>query len=105
MAKSTFGLEKNIAVAGCYLLGWLTGLVFLLAEKEDSDIRFNAMQSIIFFGALNVLVIVPIVGWMLSPVLGIIGLLGWVVLLVKSYQGKKFKLPVIGDLAEKWSKR
>lgn len=103
--KSTFGLDKNVAATGTYLLGWVTGLIFLLVEREDKDIRFHAVQSIIFFGGLNLLAVVPLVGWILSPFLGIVGLVGWIFLLVKTYQGEKVKLPVIGDLAEKWSKR
>lgn len=102
--KSTFGLDKNIASALTYLFGWLSGVVFFLTEKEDKDIRFHAVQSIIFFGALNIIVIVPVIGWIISPFVGLVGLVGWVVLLVKAYQGEKFKLPAIGDLAEKWSK-
>jgi len=104
MAKSTFGLEKNVASALCYVLGWVSGLVFFLAEKEDKTIRFHALQSIIFFGALNIIVIIPFIGWALSPFVGIISLVGWILLMVKAYQGEVFKLPVIGNLAEKWNK-
>lgn len=102
--KSTFGLDKNIASALTYLFGWISGLVFYLVEKEDKDIRFHAAQSIIFFGALNIVVIIPVIGWVLSPFVGLVGLVGWVILLVKTYQGEKIKLPVVGDLAVKWSK-
>lgn len=99
--KYTFGLDKNIACALTYVLGWVTGLVFFLAEKKDRDIRFHAAQSIITFGVLTILSMVPIVGWMLSPFVFLVGLVVWVVLLVKAYQGARFKLPVIGNLAEK----
>ena len=102
--KSTFGLDKNIASALTYLFGWLSGLVFFLVEKNDKDIRFHAVQSIIFFGALNIIVIIPVVGWLVSPFLGLVGLISWVVLLVKAYRGEKLKLPVVGELAEKWRK-
>ena len=101
--KYAFGLEKNTASALTYLLGWLTGLLFFLAER-DSDIRFHALQSIIFFGGLTVLGIIPVVGWLLSPFLFLIGLVGWIVLLVKAYQGEKFKLPVIGNWAQRYSR-
>lgn len=104
MVKSTFGLDKNLACAATYVLGWVTGLVFLLVEKKDKEVRFNAIQSILFFGAITVLTMVPILGLMLTPVLGLVGLVGWLMLLVKAYQGNKFKLPVIGELAEKYSK-
>ncbi|PIV01857.1 hypothetical protein COS54_00305 [Candidatus Shapirobacteria bacterium CG03_land_8_20_14_0_80_39_12] len=104
MAKSTFGLEKNVASALCYVLGWVSGLFFFLAEKEDKTIRFHALQSIIFFGVLNVIVIIPFIGWTLSPFVGIVSLVGWILLLVKAYQGQVFRLPVVGNLAEKWNK-
>jgi uncharacterized membrane protein len=102
--KYAFGLEKNVAAALTYLLGWVTGILFFLVEK-DPDIRFHALQSIIFFGSLTILGILPVLGWLLSPFLFLIGLVGWIVLLVKAYQGEKFKLPIIGELAVKYSHR
>jgi uncharacterized membrane protein len=102
--KSTFGLDKNIVAAATYLLGWLTGVVFFIAEKDDKDIRFHALQSIMFFGLITILGMVPFINLILSPFLILIGLVGWIVLIVKAYQGEKFKLPVIGDYAEKYSK-
>ncbi|HUW24874.1 MAG TPA: DUF4870 domain-containing protein [Patescibacteria group bacterium] len=101
--KYAFGLEKNVAAALTYLLAWLTGVIFFLVEK-DPDIRFHAVQSIIFFGGLTILGMVPVLGWLLSPFLFLIGLIGWIVLLVKAYQGEKFKLPVVGNLALKFSR-
>lgn len=103
--KSTFGLDKNMAMAATYLVGWVTGLVFFLAEKKDADIRFSAMQSIVFFGGLNLLAIVPIVNLLLSPFIMLVALVGWIVLLVKSYQGETLKLPVVGDWAKKLVKK
>jgi len=94
-------MDKNLASALTYALGWVTGLIFLLVEKEDNDVRFHAMQSIITFGALNVLVMVPIVGWMLSPFVMIVSFILWLVLIVKAYQGDKFKVPIAGDFAQK----
>lgn len=102
--KSTFGLEKNIAAAATYVLGWVTGLVFFFVEKDDKEIRFHALQSIIFFGGLHILwtlVTFTIIGIPFLPLLGIIGLVGWIFLIIKAYQGGKFKLPVIGEIAEK----
>lgn len=103
--KSTFGLDKNIAAAATYLFAWVSGIAFFLAEKEDGDIRFHASQSIIFFGALTILSMVPVVGWALSPFLFLIGLIGWIVLLVKAYQGEKLRLPIVGDWAERLAKK
>lgn len=94
------GLPKNTAAALSYVLGWLTGIVFLLIEK-DPFVRFHAMQSIITFGLLTILALVPVIGWVLSPVVMIVGFVLWLVLIFKAYQGEEFKLPVIGQFAQK----
>jgi len=103
--KYTFGLDKNFACALSYVAGWISGLVFFLSEKEDKEIRFHAVQSIIFFGSLSIISLflgrIPLVGWSLMPVLGLLVFVGWLVCLVKAYQGEHFKLPVVGDIAEK----
>lgn len=98
--KKGTGLPKNTAAALSYALGWLTGILFLILEK-DEFVRFHAMQSILVFGALTVISIFPLLGWMLAPILGIAGFVLWLVLIYKAYQGEKFKLPVVGDFAEK----
>jgi uncharacterized membrane protein len=94
------GLPKNTAAAISYALGWLTGIVMLLIEK-DPFVRFHAMQSIITFGFLTILAIVPVIGWVLSPLVMIVGFVLWLVLIFKAYQGEEFKLPFIGELAKK----
>ena len=103
--KTSTGMNQNVAGLLCYLAGWITGLIFFLIEKENRYVRFHAMQSIITFGSLTVLFMVlgfiPIVGWMLMPILAILQLILWIVLMVKAYQGQLFKLPMIGDMAEK----
>ena len=105
LGKSSTGIQPNVAALLSYVLGWITGLVFYLIEKENKFVRFHAFQSIVVFGGFTVLTIVltliPVVGWMLLPVAYIGELVLWVVLLIKAYQGEKFKLPVAGDMAEK----
>ncbi len=101
--KIVFGLDKNAAAALTYLLGWVSGLFFFLVEK-DKDIRFHALQSILFFGGLNVLGIVPFIGWLLSPFLFLIAFVGWIVLLIKAYRGENYRLPIVGELAAKWAR-
>jgi len=98
--KTTTNLPPNTAAALCYLFGWVTGLIFLLAEK-DSFVRFHAMQSVITFGLLTVVMIVPFVGWILSPLVMIVGFALWVILILKAYQGEEFELPIIGEFARK----
>ena len=99
--KVDSGLSKNTKAALCYAAGWVSGLIFLLIEKKDELIRFHAMQSVVTFGALTILSMVPVVGWILSPFAMIAGFILWLVLIVKAYQGEKFELPVIGEFAKK----
>jgi uncharacterized membrane protein len=103
--KTSTGMNQNVAGLLCYLVGWITGLIFFLIEKDNKFVRFHAMQSIITFGGLTMLFMVlgfiPVLGWVLFPILGIVQLVLWILLMVKAYQGELFKLPVIGDLAEK----
>lgn len=98
--KTTTGLPRNTAAALSYAVGWLTGIVFLLIEK-DRFVRFHAMQSILTFGALTVVSFVPLVGWILSPLVWIVGFVLWLVLIYKAYQGEEFKLPFVGQFAQK----
>lgn len=106
--KTSTGLERNVAGLLCYLVGWVTGLIFLLIEKEDRFVRFHAMQSIVVFGALTVVGLVlipifaiPIVGWLLTAAYWLLWVVVWIVLMVKAYQNQMYKLPVAGDFAER----
>ena len=103
--KTSMGLEPNVAGLLCYVVGWITGLVFFLMEKENRFVRFHAMQSIVVFGALTVasiiLSVIPIIGWIVGWLLGIVGLVLWILLMVKAYQNQWYKLPWAGDFAEK----
>jgi uncharacterized membrane protein len=99
MAKSSTGLEENVAGLLCYLVGWVSGLVFFLIEKDSQFVKFHAMQSIITFGACAILSFIPVVQWFIW----VLALVLWIILMIKAYHGEKFKLPFIGDLAEKWA--
>ena len=107
MSESSTGLDSKIGGLLCYLLGLVTGVVFLVIEKQNADIRFHAYQSTATFGGLFVLSVVagfvPVIGGLVQMVLGPITLILWIVLMVKAYQGQKFKLPVVGDIAEDWA--
>jgi uncharacterized membrane protein len=106
MEKTSTGLTENVAGLLCYVLGWVSGLVFLLIEPENKFIRFHAMQSIIIFGTLTIanfiLGWIPLIGTFFVVIISVIGFILWIVLMLKAYQGTKFKLPWAGDLAEKW---
>jgi uncharacterized membrane protein len=105
--KTAVGIEPNLEGLLCYVLGWITGLIFLILEKENQFVRFHAVQSIVVFGAYTVLAIVlgtvPII-WVFGGILGIIAFILWIILMFKAYQGQRFKLPISGDIAERYSK-
>jgi uncharacterized membrane protein len=105
MENTSTGLKENIAGLLCYVGGWVSGLIFILIEKENKLVRFHAMQSIVVFGALCVAQIVigwiPIIGWFVALLISILALILWIVLMVKAYNGEKYKVPWAGDFAEK----
>ncbi|MDQ3856235.1 MAG: hypothetical protein M3281_07575 [Chloroflexota bacterium] len=113
------GLEPNVAGGLSYVLGWVTGLVFLLIER-DRFVRFHALQSIFTFGGLTVLWVVrsvldailggiPVIGFLwgiasffLWIFLALGGLALWILLMVLAFQGRRFHLPVVGSYAERY---
>jgi uncharacterized membrane protein len=103
MTKTSTGLEENVAGLLCYLAWWITGLVFVLIEQENKFVRFHAFQSIIVFGVVSIAQIILFWVPVLNMIIWLIGVALWIALMILAYQGKKFKLPVAGDLAEKWA--
>ncbi|MCX9084601.1 MAG: DUF4870 domain-containing protein [Candidatus Methanoperedens sp.] len=103
--KTALGIDENIEGLLCYVLGFITGILFLVLEKDNKFVRFHAMQSIVtflaFFVISMVIGIIPILGWILSSLMGLVGLVLWLLLMLKAYQGEMYKLPIAGDLAEK----
>ncbi len=106
MAKTSTGLEENVAGLLCYVLGWISGIIFLLIETENKFVRFHAMQSIIVFGVLSIVSFIlswiPHVRWFGGGLVGALAFILWVVLMYKAYQGERYKLPWAGDQAEKF---
>jgi uncharacterized membrane protein len=124
--KSSTGLDENIAALLSYIFGWVGGLVFFLIEKDSRLVKFHAMQSILLSAVALILGFVlyflwfvlaiaatmasETLGFLVSVLLGLlifvfwIGLLiGVILCLVKAYQRQYFKLPIIGNFAEKFS--
>ena len=107
------GLAENVAATLSYVLGWLTGLVFLLIDKRPF-VRFHAAQSLVTFAGLHIIKMVLGavfgMGWwfyggwgmgaFLFWALGLLWLVLWIVCMVKAHQGERFKLPISGDIAE-----
>ncbi len=106
MTKTSLGLDENVEGLLCYLLGFITGIVFYVLEKESKFVRFHAMQSIVVFVGIfvlqNVLAFIPLFGWMISWLIGILAFVLWIILMIKAYQGEMFKVPIAGDFAEKY---
>jgi len=106
-SKTTLGIDENIEALLCYVLGWVTGIIFLALERENKFVRFHAAQSLAVFLPLFVILIIvgviPFIGWVLSLIISIFSLILWLFLMFKAFMGEKYKLPVAGDFAEKQS--
>ena len=122
MVKTSLNLEENIESMLCYIGAWITGIIFIALEKENKTVKFHAKQSLFLF--LPLTIIAPIIGWIGAPkwtggwyyghfdpgiaalvwlswIIYLIILVLFIVLIVTAYQGKKLKIPIVGDLAEK----
>gem|GEM_PF-290582 len=104
MANGSKGNE-NMLGAVAYLLGFITGVVLLLVEKKSKFVRFHAMQSTILFGGLFVVNIalgfIPLLGWAVGFLLSLVAFVLWIFLMWKAFSGEMYKLPYVGELAEK----
>ena len=106
------GLTDNLAGALAYVT-FIPAIVFLVLEPYNKNrfIRFHAFQCLFLTGTfvalsivLGILGTIPFLGWatvLLWPLISLAGLVIWIILVLKAYQGQTFKLPVIGDMAEK----
>jgi len=109
--KTSLNLDPKLEATLSYVGLWVTGIIFYLLEKENNFVRFHAMQSIITFGGLTAVSIglqilrpTPFIGWLFALMAGLVGVATvvlWVVLMIKAFQGERYRLPVVGDLAEK----
>ncbi len=102
--KTASGFDENVAGALCYSLGWVTGVLFYLTEPQNSFVRFHAVQSIIVFGSACVAFLlclsIPLLGWILSIFVFYGSAALWLLLMFKAYQRERFKLPIVGAMAE-----
>src|SRR5262249_45499385 len=100
------GFDANVAAALSYLVGFVTGAMFLVIEKKNRFVRFHAMQSTMFFGIavavqilLRALSLGPFTFLFLMLVVLPVSAAVWLLLLFKAYQGEEYKLPLIGQWA------
>lgn len=122
--KTALGLDNNVGAMLTYLpvcgISLIYSIIVLVTDKTNKNVRFHAVQSLLLTAVYVVAIMgVAIVGGVLvaatnSGILGsLVGLLYFVVIIafiglmifgcIKAYQGGNFRLPVIGDMADKWS--
>ncbi len=105
-AQTTGGLSPNAAAALAYVT-IIPAIVFLIIEPYNRIklVKFHAVQciglAIAAFAVHLIAAFIPVIGWMAQPLIGIAFLILWILCIVKASQGQFFKLPVIGDFAEK----
>lgn len=110
-AVASTGMTDNVAGALAYVLGFITGILFLVLEpyNRNRNVRFHAFQSIFLSVGILILQFVisflAVMSWTLSMMLGMLlglaSLLIWLFMMWKTYQGEKVVLPVVGPIAEK----
>lgn len=101
------GLKKETAGALSYVLGPITGIIFLITSK-DPFVRFHAMQSTVVFVGLFILQWIlgfTIILLALVPIVGIVGFVLWLVLIYKAWQGQEWEVPFLGKFARKFLKK
>jgi uncharacterized membrane protein len=109
-------MSENVAGLLCYLVGWVTGIIFYYIDKRPF-VRFHAAQSIVTFGGLQILSFVIAwsfgfslfaggfavfsLGYALYALVELLAVVLWIVLMIKAYQHDRFRVPIAADLAEK----
>ncbi len=122
--KSALGLDGNVTALIGYIIG-IVALILIFIEKDNKFVRFHAFQSVlytvgfvvVYIVAMIVITIITVVLGAMSDILGLIGsllylllfvvwlawLVGLIFAAVKAFGGNMFKLPIVGNMAEKWS--
>lgn len=110
------GVDARLSSMLCYAGWWVTGLVFLFAERRHSEVRFHAAQSIVVFGALSIALFLcggasAVAFLVATPTFQLLQAIGyaiwfaavllWLFLLLKTWQGETWRVPIAGDLAVK----
>lgn len=112
------GMSENNAGLLCYLLGWITGIIFFLIDKRPF-VRFHAAQSIVVFGGLHIIHQVAALvigvrffrggwedwasfapGFLLLHAINLLTFILWILLMIKAHQGERFKIPIAWEIAE-----
>jgi uncharacterized membrane protein len=115
--RTSAGLAANVAGLLTYVLGPITGVLFLVLEKENRFVRFHAMQSVVVGIAMialsvvlsiasSVLAFIPVVGWIVALLAGlalaVFSFVLWILLMVRAFQGKEWEVPLAGAYAHRF---
>jgi uncharacterized membrane protein len=104
-AAPTAGMGENVAGLLCYVLGWITGIIFLLVDKRPF-VKFHAAQSIVVFGGLSAIHFALsfthlfLFSFGFQALLGLVGFVLWIVLMIKAFQHETFRVPIAADIAD-----
>lgn len=103
--QTDLGLDPKVGGLLAYLFGFVSGIILYLLSK-DKYIRFHALQSTILslavaiiVGILEVIPVIQVLAGLVSLAYAVV----WIIMMVKAYSGEKYKLPIIGDIAEERS--
>lgn len=110
------GLAPNVASLLCYICSPITGIIFLLIEKDNNDVKFHAWQSVVFgVGYIALVIILEVLAAIMGLIASVLGIIVgffiplvmlaafiiWIVCMIKAYQGERWRIPYIGDFAAK----
>ena len=114
------GVDARLASVLCYAGWWITGLVFLFAERRHAGVRFHAAQSIVVFGALSIALLLSggasaVAFFVAAPTFQLVQTFGyllwlaaavlWLYLLLTAWRGDTFQVPLAADLARRMAAR
>jgi len=117
--QATGGVDKKTGAILAYVLGWVTGIIFLFVGKNDPDVKYHAAQSLVFFGGLTVIIWVlrilgsfmPFAIWtvigFVTFLLGLYGFVMWIVCLVRAAggNGQRFQIPLVGSFVTPYAEQ
>jgi uncharacterized membrane protein len=110
------GVDHRLASVLCYAGWWVTGLVFLFAERQHRGVRFHAAQSLLVFGALSAVMLASggvsaVAFFVAGPSFRLLQAAGnlvwlgavalWLVLMLRTWRGETWRVPMVADLADR----
>jgi uncharacterized membrane protein len=116
-STSGSGIDKRTGAFLSYLLGWITGIIFLFVGKNDPDVKYHGAQSLVFFGGISVInILLEIVGGfsralfflgLIATLLGLFAFIMWIYCLYKAWSGHgaRFQIPLVGGVVTPYAEQ